>query len=285
MTNPELPYLGFGLGLRTQYVREILDTKPNIDWFEVITENYLVEGGKPHYFLQEISNLYPIAMHGVSLSIGGTDPLDLDYLNSLKKLIQQYQPLWVSDHLCWTGTNHNNSHDLLPLPYTEEALQHVCMRICKVQDMLNRPILIENVSSYVQFKHSEMTEWQFLIEVVKNTGCYLLLDVNNVYVNSINHHFDPLEFLESIPKDFVKQHHLAGHTDCQTYIIDTHDNRVVKSVWDLYAVARRLYGPVSLIIERDGNMPPLSELLEELACARSIADNVQKQVKGLVDVG
>lgn len=279
----DFPFLGFGLGLRTEHVGEILSQKPNIDWFEIITENYMVPGGKPHFLLRQIVKHYPIAMHGVSLSIGGTDSLNLDYLSALKKLINDYQPVFVSDHLCWTGIDKKNSHDLLPLPYNEEALTHVCQRILQVQDFLQRPILIENVSSYVQFVGSEMTEWQFLTEVTKKTDCYLLLDINNIYVNSVNHHFNPLDFLNGVPVGRVKQHHLAGHLNCNHYIIDTHDAAIVDSVWQLYEKALKRFGLVSINIERDANMPPLAELLAELNQARKIAKKVLTKSKALSD--
>lgn len=271
MTNKVLPYLGFGLNFRTSHFREIIETKPDVDWFEVITENYLVPGGKPHRLLEQIRHHYPITMHGVSLSLGGCDPLDKTYLHDVKQLIDTYQPKWVSDHLCWTGVHHINSHDLLPLPYTEENLKHICSRISEVQDYLGQKILIENVSSYVQFEHSEMSEWEFLTEVANQADCLLLLDINNVYVSAINHHFNPMTYLESIPAERVQQHHLAGHLNCDDYIIDTHDAPIALPVWDLYKKALTLFGPVSTLIERDGVAPPLSDLLQELAIAREIA--------------
>ncbi len=263
--------LGFGLGLRPQHYAEILDGSPAIDWFEVISENYMVPGGKPLAMLERIRARYPIVMHGVSMSIASTAPLDLDYLRTLKALAQRFEPRWISDHLCWTGVHGVNLHDLLPVPYTREALGHVAERIARVQDVLGRRLTIENVSSYVNFRSSEMPEWEFLRELTLRTGCWLLVDINNLYVNAINHGIDTDMFLDAIPADSVVQFHLAGHSDMGTYIIDTHDAPVCPAVWDLYAKALRRFGPVSTMIERDDKIPPLADLLAELDHARAMA--------------
>ena len=213
------PYLGFGLGLRPPHYQSILESDhPIIDWFEAMTEDYLVPGGNPLHFLKLIRERYPLVLHGVSLSIGSTDPLDQEYLRQLKQLAKQIQPTWISDHMCWTGTHGVNLHDLLPLPYTEEAVQHMVARISQVQDYLGRQILLENVSSYVSYSHSVMTEWEFITAVSEQADCYLLFDVNNVYVSAFNHGFDPLDFIKGVPAHRVKQFHLAGHTHCDTHI-------------------------------------------------------------------
>ncbi len=270
----EKPFLGFGLGLRTEHYEQIIAENPAVDWFEIITENYLIPGGKPLYYLDKIRERYPIVMHGVSLSIGSVDPLDLNYLNQVKMLAKRIKPVWISDHLCWTGVNGLNMHDLLPLPYTQETINHVASRLRQVQDHLDSPILIENASSYLTYKQSEMTEWQFLTEIAHQADCYILLDVNNIYVSSVNHEFDPLEYLHAIPPDRVIQIHLAGHSNQDGYIIDTHDAPVIQEVWDLYAAAIDYLGPVSTMIERDDNIPPLSELLLEMVHAKKIAERV-----------
>ncbi len=269
-----LSYLGFGLGLRTDHYTDIIETKPNIDWFEILTENYLVPGGKPLYYLDKIREHYPIVMHGVSMSIGSTDPLDFDYLKQVKDLASRVQAKWVSDHLCWTGVQQKNMHDLLPLPYTEEALKHVVERIKQVQDYLGRQLLIENVSSYLTYSSSALTEWDFLREIAEQADCLILLDINNIYVSSFNHGFDPEEYLKGIPKERVQQFHLAGHTNNGDHIIDTHDHPVIKAVWDLYAKALRQYGKVSTMIERDDHIPELPVLLKELDYAKKIAQEV-----------
>lgn len=269
--NTPFPYLGFGLGLRTDHYQDILDTRPDVDWFEIISENYLVPGGKPLYFLDQIREHYPMVMHGVSLSIGSTDPLDKSYLKQLKALAEHVQPHWISDHLCWTGVHGVNAHDLLPLPYTEEAIQHVADRVMQVQDVLGRQILLENVSSYLSYSQSAMTEWAFYTEICERADCYMLLDVNNIYVSAINHELDPMDYILSVPKHRVVQHHLAGHSDYGDYIIDTHDHDVAEPVWDLYRKTVQHFGPVSTMIERDDNIPPLKELMQELNQARRIA--------------
>lgn len=264
------PFLGFGLGLRVDHYDTILDSEPAIDWFEILSENYLVPGGKPLHYLDRVRARWPLVMHGVSLSIGSTDPLDRDYLRQLKELATRVEPAWISDHLCWTGIAGKNMHDLLPLPYTEEAIDHVAARVREVQDLLGRRILLENVSSYVSYADSQLTEWDFLAAVCERADCLILFDVNNVYVSSRNHGFDPYIYLDAVPADRVQQIHLAGHEDHGDYIIDTHDHPVVDPVWALYADALKRFGPVSTMIERDDRIPPLDELVAELDRARRI---------------
>lgn len=270
------PDLGFGLGLRVDHYETILNSEPAVDWFEILSENYLVPGGKPLHYLDRIRERFPLVMHGVSLSIGSTDPLDRDYLKQLKALAARVRPAWVSDHLCWTGVHNRNMHDLLPLPYTEEAIDHVAARVREVQDFLGRQILLENVSSYVSYAQSQLNEWEFLAAVCDRADCLILLDVNNIYVSSVNHEFDPLTYLAGVPGERVRQFHLAGHEDHGHYIIDTHDHPVPDPVWGLYAEALRRFGPVSTMIERDDNIPPLDELLAELDQARHIAADVAR---------
>jgi len=270
------PPLGFGLGLRPKHYEAILETSPNVDWFEILSENYLVPGGKPLHFLDRIRARYPVVMHGVSLSIGSTDPLNTGYLRDLKALAQR---AWISDHLCFTGVHGRNMHDLLPLPYTQATARHVAGRIAQAQDYLGRRLLIENVSSYVSYRSSEMTEWEFLREVLDRADCLCLLDVNNIYVSGYNHGFDPREFLEGIPVERVQQFHLAGHRDLEDYLIDTHDEPVPDPVWDLYEAAVRRFGPVSTMIERDDNIPELPELVTELDHARALAKRALERTR------
>lgn len=271
-TKPE--FLGFGLGLRPQHYDEILSGNPPIDWFEVISENYMVPGGRPLRILDQIRDRYPVVMHGVSMSIASTSPLDLDYLRDLKALAARVEPEWISDHLCWTGVHGINLHDLLPIPYTNEALDHVTARVHKVQDVLGRRLTLENVSSYVAFDGEDMTEWEFLSALTRRTGCHLLFDVNNVYVGARNHGYDPIDFLNGIPRDAVVQFHLAGHEDHGDYVIDTHDHDVCDAVFDLYRAALKHFGAVSTMIERDDHIPPLADVVAELDRARAIAAEV-----------
>jgi uncharacterized protein (UPF0276 family) len=266
------PYLGFGLGLRPQHYSEILEGSWPIDWFEIISENFMVPGGRPIAMLEKIRARYPVVMHGVSLSIASTAPLDTEYLASLKALAHRIEPKWISDHLCWTGVHGVNLHDLLPIPYTREALEHVASRIHKVQEVLGRTIALENVSTYVRFEHSEMGEGDFITELTRRTGCWLLLDINNVFVNAFNHGYNALTFLNDIPVDRVVQFHVAGHSDMGSHLIDTHDQPVRDEVWDLYRSALKRFGPVSTMIERDEDIPPLAEVVAELSQARSIAE-------------
>ncbi len=261
---------GFGLGLRTEHYRDFIDSQPAVDWLEVISENYLVPGGKPLHRLDTIRRDYPMVMHGVSLSIGSTDALDLNYLRELKALAQRIEPAWVSDHLCWTGVDHHNLHDLLPMPYTEAALRHLVTRVQQVQDRLGRRLLLENVSSYVSFQADEMSEWEFIAQLAQRADCELLLDVNNVYVSSRNHGFDAHAFIDAMPRERVRQIHLAGHEDHGTHCVDTHDHPVCDSVWALYAYTVQRLGAVPTMIERDDHIPPLVDLLAELDQARAV---------------
>jgi hypothetical protein len=271
------PYLGYGLGLRTDHYEDVINNLPDVDWFEVISENYMVDGGKPLYYLDKVRSHYPLAMHGVSLSIGGTDPLDLEYLKRLKALAERVEPRWISDHLCWTGFQGKQLHDLMPLPYTEEAINHVAGRVAQVQELLGRRILLENVSSYVTYRHSTISEWEFLREIAERADCLILLDVNNVYVSASNHGFEPEAYLRGIPRERVYQFHLAGHSHNGEIIVDTHDHDVPDPVWDLYAEAVRRFGRVSTMIERDADIPPLADLLDELDQARRVANPILEE--------
>jgi uncharacterized protein len=276
VTNLRQPSLGFGLGARPGHYEDLLtDHLGSVAWLEALTENYLMPGGRPIHYLERLRGHYPLVFHGVSLSIGSTDPLDFDYLRHVKSLTDRYEAAWISDHLCWTGVDGINVHDLLPMPFTESALRHVAQRVRRVQDFFGRRILIENVSSYLSFAGDEMTEWEFLSELATRADCLLLLDVNNVYVSGINHGFDPLAYLRGIPIDRVQQFHLAGHSNLGTHLIDTHDAPVAEPVWQLYRAAVERFGPVSTMIERDANIPALPELLTELDRARSIANTAQ----------
>jgi uncharacterized protein (UPF0276 family) len=266
------PFLGYGLGLRRQHYDDVLDTRPDVDWFEVISENYMVQGGKPLHYLSKIRELYPIVMHGVSLSIGSTEPLDYGYLKQLKNLIEQVEPIWLSDHLCWTGVDKLNMHDLLPLPYTEETIEHVVDRVVRVQDYLGQRILLENVSSYISYSESQLSEWDFLCEVAQRADSLILLDINNIYVSAFNHSFDPSTYLKAMPAERIYQIHLAGHTREENLIIDTHDHPIADPVYDLYAKAVERFGRVSTMIERDDNIPPLTDLLQELEHVRRIGE-------------
>jgi len=254
-----------------------------VGWFEITSENFMVPGGRPLHWLDRIRSDYPIAMHGVSLSIGSTDPLDHQHLAGLQRLQRRVQPAWISDHLCWTGVAGGNLHDLLPLPYNEAVLAHVVDRVRRVQDRLGSRILLENVSSYVSYPSSQLTEWDFLAEVAQRADCLILLDVNNIYVSSVNHGFDPLVYLDAIPVARVRQIHLAGHQRRDDgLIVDTHDAPIAEPVWRLYQHARRRFGDVATMIERDENIPALAELLKELDRARSIAASVDAESRAAV---
>ena len=256
----DFPSLGFGVGLRRPHYSYVLENKPAIDWFEVISENFMVPGGRPLEVLDGVRARYPLVAHGVSMSIGSTDPLSRLYLDELSTLARRSEPAWISDHLCWTGVGGRNLHDLLPLPFTEEAVRHVAGRIRQVQDSLGRHILIENVSSYMAFKNSTLTEWEFLSAVANEADCAILLDINNIFVSAFNHHFDPLAYLDGVPPQRVVQFHLAGHSDHGTYLLDTHDHPVCEGVWELYERAVRRFGSVSTLIEWDDNIPEFSVL-------------------------
>lgn len=260
--------LGLGVGLRSVHFPHILAHHPAVDWFEIISENFMDSGGRPRHVLRRIAEQYPIVMHGVSLSVGSTDPLNFDYLGRLRTLAAEVNARWVSDHLCWTGVAGRNTHDLLPLPLNEESLAHVADRVNAVQDFLERPLVLENPSSYVGFACSTMPEWEFLSRLTELTGCGLLLDVNNVYVSSVNHDFDPTEYLRNVPHDRVVQFHLAGHTHCGTHIVDTHDGPVIDPVWDLYRLAHQLTGGAATLLEWDAQIPPFEQVHAEVLKAR-----------------
>jgi len=262
------PFSGFGLGMRPVHYQDFLTRDVPVDFIEVISENFMVDGGRPLHVLDQVRQRHPVILHGVSMSIGAADGLDRDYLEKLRRLADRIDPLWVSDHLCWTGTGGFNSHDLLPLPYTEEALATTCSNVAQAQDALGREMLIENPSSYVTFRSSDMSEWDFMAELSWRSGCFLLLDVNNIYVSARNHGFDPIDYLDGVPFDRVRQIHLAGHSQGRTMLIDTHDHPVPDGVWALYDEARRRAGPVATMIERDDDIPPLDDLLAELDVAR-----------------
>ncbi|RDI97541.1 DUF692 domain-containing protein [Dyella solisilvae] len=276
MNNPSrnhpLPYLGYGLGLRVDHYESLIDEPGDVEWLEIVSENYLAPGGRPLRWLERFRERFPLVMHGVSMSIGGADPLDERYLDQLDALARRIEPAWISDHLCWTGVGGVNLHDLMPLPYTEEALDHVVARVQHVQDRLGRRILLENVSSYIRFAASQLTEWEFLAAVAERADCLILLDINNVHVSAHNHGFSALDYLDGIPASRVQQFHLAGHERSGSLLIDTHDAPVVDPVWDLYVEALRRFGRVSTMIERDDHIPPLQELRAELDHARRLAD-------------
>ena len=261
----------FGLGLRKPHYTDFIESRVPVDFVEVISENFMVEGGRPKHILHQVRERYAVAFHGVSLSIGSADGLRQDYLLRLKALIDEFDPLFVSDHLCWTRIGQFNSHDLLPLPYTDEALDTVCRNVLQAQDVLGRTLLIENPSSYVAFAGATLTEWEFLDNLCARTGCRLLLDINNVYVSASNHGFDALAYLAGVPGNRVDQIHLAGHSQGRGLLIDTHDQPVPPPVWDLYRVALDRLGGVATMIERDDDIPPLADLLAELDLAREIA--------------
>jgi uncharacterized protein (UPF0276 family) len=274
--------LGHGVGLRRDHFERILAAPSRVDWFEAISENFMVEGGRPLDVLTRVRERYPVVLHGVSLSIGSSDPLDEAYLDRLASLARRFEPAWISDHLCWTSLGGHQAHDLLPLPCTEEALAHVVARVQRVQDRLGRPIALENVSSYVSYRGSTMPEWEFLAGVARRSGCGILLDLNNIYVSARNHGFDPLAYLDGVPAGHVWQFHLAGHSDKGHYLLDTHDHPVIDPVWDLYREALRRFGPVSTLIEWDERIPPFERLEEESERARAIHDAVVQRAIGAV---
>lgn len=265
-----LPNLGLGVGLRSTHYQHLLRHDPVVDWFEIISENYMNNFGYARHMLEHIASLRPVVMHGVSMSIGSTDPLNMEYLKQLKELAEFVNPVWISDHLCWTGVAQINTHDLLPLPLTLESLEHVTQRVHQVQDFLQRPLILENPSTYMEFKGSVLHEWEFLSELVSRTGCGLLLDVNNVYVSGRNHGFDPEFYIRNIPHKAVVQMHIAGPTDCGDYLIDTHDQPVPTDVWKLYRLAQELTGGVSSLLEWDSNIPEYDELVAEVHKARKV---------------
>lgn len=270
MTTPRFdwPTLGIGIGLRTTHYAHVLSQRPAIDWFEIITENFLATGGRPLRVLEQIAEHYPTVFHGVSLSIGSTDPIDRDYLRQIKDLAARIRPHWISDHVCWTGVAGRNVHDLLPLPYTEECLRHVVSRIRQVQDVLERPIALENPSSYVEFRASQMSEAEFLARMAEDADCGLLLDVNNVFVSSRNHDFDPYAYVDAIPADRVVQFHVAGHTDKGTHLLDTHTGTARSEVWDLLRHALGRTGPRAILYEWDEDIPEFDVVHAEALRAR-----------------
>ena len=259
--------LGHGVGLRSQHYDRVLEAPTSIDWFEVISENFMIKGGRPLQVLDQVRRDYPVVLHGVSLSIGSSDPLDKRYLEALAKLIHRVEPAWVSDHLCWTGVGGHNAHDLLPLPYTEEALLHTVQRVIAVQDFLGRQIALENVSTYLSFAGSTLSEWEFLAELAERADCGILLDVNNIYVSAANHGFDAATYLAGIPRDRVWQIHLAGHTDHGSHLLDTHSRPVCDPVWSLYRRALQRFGSVASLVEWDEDIPAWEVL--EAECERA----------------
>ncbi len=266
--------LGLGVGLRSVHFDHVLKQNPSVDWFEVISENYMDSQGRPRYVLEQIAERYPIVMHGVSLSIGSTEPLDFDYLRKLKRLASAVDARWISDHLCWTGIAGINTHDLLPLPYNEESLRHVIDRVSIVQDVLERPLVLENPSSYVTFVASTMSEAEFIARLADEADCGLLLDVNNVFVSARNHDFDPVEYLRSVPHERVVQMHLAGHTNCGTHLIDTHDGPVIDPVWELFRLAHLSTGGVSTLLEWDANIPDFPIVHQEVLKAKRVVTDI-----------
>jgi len=277
MKRAAFPFLGFGVGLRRDHYLHILEKHPRVDWFEILSENFMVAGGRPLEVLDAVRARYPVVMHGVSMSLGSTDPLRRDYLRELKALARRCDPAWISDHLCWTGVGGRNLHDLLPLPYMPEVVRHVVARIREAQDFLERPLLIENVSSYMAFRDSSMTEWEFLTQIAERADCGILLDINNIFVSAFNHRFDARVYIDAIPRERVIQFHLAGHSDHGTYLLDTHDHPVRDEVWDLYAHAVRRFGAISTLIEWDDNIPEFDVLMETGEKARAIHSRVQTE--------
>lgn len=265
------PYLGTGIGLRTAHFDDILAGRARVDWFEALSENFMTEGGRPLHVLERVRRDYPVVLHGVSLSIGGADPLDRSYLRRLRDLERRFAPAWVSDHLCWSTAGAHHLHDLLPLPLDEATLGHLRTRVAEVQDALGRRIALENVSAYLAFAHSRIAEGDFLAALAEAADCEVLLDVNNAYVNERNHGSDARALIDALPRDRVVQIHLAGHSDCGTHLLDTHDHPVADAVWELYRYALARLGPVSTSIEWDGDVPPLARVEAEAARAREIA--------------
>ena len=274
MKRADFPSLGFGVGLRQPHYKLVVETHPKVDWFEVISENFMVEGGRALEVLEAVREHYPIAMHGVSMSLGSTDPLNRNYLRQIGDLARRFEPAWISDHLCWGSVAGHYAHDLLPLPFTEEALAHVAARVAAVQDRLGRRILVENVSSYLTFTDSAVPEWEFLAALAARADCGILLDVNNVYVSARNHGFDPAAYITAIPPERVGQLHLAGHTDKGTHLLDTHVGPVPAPVWDLYRLALRHCGRVSTLVEWDEEVPDFDVLAAEAERARAVEAEV-----------
>ena len=268
------PYLGHGIGLRTTHFPRVLEGTARADWFEAISENFMIRGGRPLDVLAKARALAPVVLHGVSMNLGGTDPLNERHLAELAELVDRFEPAWVSEHLCWGAFGRHYAHDLLPLPYTDEALTHVAERIRRVQDHLRRRILVENVSSYLTFTYSTMPEWEFLAAVAEAADCGILLDVNNIYVSAVNHGFAPSDYLAGVPPHRIGQIHLAGHSDAGTHLVDTHDHPVPSPVWDLYRDAVRRFGPVATLVEWDDRIPSFEEVVAEASRARTVEADV-----------
>ena len=277
----EFPFLGFGVGLRTAHYTHLLETPPAVDWLEIISENFLVAGGRPLAVLEQIRVRYPIALHGVSLSIGSTDPLNEAYVRRLQELARRFEPAWISDHLCWTGVGGHNVHDLLPLPYTPAVVAHVAERVQRVQEILGRRILLENVSTYFEYRESVMPEWEFLTQIAERADCGILLDINNIYVSAFNHGLSATQYIDAVPPQRVHQFHLAGHSDRGSFLHDTHDHAVADAVWDLYGRALRRCGAISTLIEWDDQIPPFAVLQDEAAHARDCWHTIQDDRSGL----
>ncbi len=273
-SNYGLKPLGAGIGLRRQHFREIIERKPPIAWFEVIPENFINRGGFVADSLRKIADHYPLVAHGVSLSIGSTDPLDMDHLKQLKAFCKACDSPWVSDHLCFTMVDHINLNDLIPLPFTAEAVKNVASRVNIVQDYLERPFLLENVTYYMTVSQSEMSEAEFIASVLTASDCGLLLDVSNVLLNSVNHHFDPIEFIDAIPLDRVGQLHLAGFEQHGDILLDTHAKPVADDTWDLYKEVLKRIGPTSVLVEWDSQIPALDRLIQEADKARTLMIDV-----------
>jgi uncharacterized protein len=270
------PDLGFGIGLRSVHFEHILKNNPTIDWFEVLSENYLDTGGRPLHILDQVAERYPVVLHGVSLNVGSTDPIDFEFLKKLKALGKRVNARWVSDHLCWTGVTGKNTHDLLPMPYTDQALRHTIERVREIQDFLERPIALENASTYLEFSASKWPESEFISALAEEADCGILLDVNNVYVSSFNHGFDPKKYIDRIPKDRLVQMHLAGHTNKGTHILDTHSDYVIDNVWELYRYAHRRLGGASTLLEWDANIPAFDVVHGEALKARRFREEEDK---------
>ncbi len=274
ISRENFPSLGIGVGLRRAHYGYVLENRPRMDWFEIISENFMAPGGRPLEVLEAVRENYPIVMHGVSMSIGSTDPLRREYLERLKETARRFEPAWISDHLCWTGVGGHSLHDLLPLPYTEETVRHVARRIREVQDFLERPILVENVSSYMAFRISRMSEWEFLAAVAEEADCGILLDINNIFVSAFNHGFDARAYIDGVPPGRVIQFHLAGHSDHGSYLLDTHDHPVRDEVWSLYEYALRRFGRIAALVEWDDNIPEFPVLAETTERAREIEEKI-----------
>jgi hypothetical protein len=268
------PNLGFGIGLRTDHYPDFLNGHPNVDFLEIISEGFMIEGGRPLHILDQLRDRYPIIPHGVSLSIGSIDPLDESYLTRLKGLLDKINPPWFSDHICWTKVHGKNLHNLMPLPYTQSTVDFVADKIKQLQDRMGRLFIFENVSSYVEFQQSQMPEWEFVAKVAQQADCGILLDVNNIFVSSFNHDFDPMDYINAMPADRIIQYHVAGHKDKGSVIIDTHDHTIRDEVWELYRKCTTIFDGVSTLLERDDHIPEINDLLSELDTARKLNTNV-----------